>query len=181
MYRYRPIKGTQIIGFGYKARHGKDLAARTIVRRAGLDAHIFNFSDPISAYCRVACGMKERNPHILQQVGLASRRTNENIWVDAVYGSIQDRCPELALVSGVRFPNEAEMIRATGGFVVHIQRLSEDGSAFVSEDRDPDHDTETALDGFDFDYKIVNRTGQQDRFIQDVLAMFRVLTGRETK
>lgn len=170
---YRPIPGTLVIGFGYRARQGKDLAARLIVERAGVDAHVFAFSDPIAAYCRVACGMTTRNPTLLQNVGWTARQGHPSVWIDAVYGAIQDRAPRVALVSGVRFPDEAAMIRDAGGKVVHIRRWNEDGTPFVSGDRNPEHPTEHGLDGFVFDYVIDNVSGRVEEFAAGVLNVYR--------
>lgn len=52
------------------------------------------------------------------------------------------------IITDVRFPNEAEAIKDRGGFIIRIDRP---GVEPVNA-----HPSETALDNWDFDYRIAN-------------------------
>ncbi len=52
------MNGTKhYIGFGHRARQGKDTAARAIHYAFPRDTHILGFADALKAYARVAFGM----------------------------------------------------------------------------------------------------------------------------
>lgn len=176
---YSLLPHTRIIGFGHRARTGKDVAARTIADKTD-DARIYAFSDAISTYCRVARGMTVRDPVLLQEVGYELRQTNPDIWVQALYWRLEEDRPRTALVTGVRFPNEVEMIRAMGGEVWRIDRLTASGEPFLATDRPTDHPTETALRDAVFDRVLVNQTGDMDRFQRDVWSNFCVKSSLQT-
>jgi hypothetical protein len=164
---YGTLPHVRIVGFGYKARTGKDFAARSIADRVP-GCRIYAFSDAIAAYSRAARGMTVRDPPLLQEVGYELRQADPEIWVRCLYFKIEEDRPSVALITGVRFPNEVAMIRSIGGSVWRIDRVDEDGGNFVAPDRPDDHPTETALDGVEFDTVITNQTGRLDQFRQDV-------------
>ena len=168
---YAPLPHTRVIGFGHRARTGKDIAARTIAEKAD-DARIYAFSDAIAAYCRVSRGMTVRDPVLLQDVGYELRETRPDLWVEALYWRLEEDRPRTALVTGVRFPNEVQMIRSIGGEVWRIDRLTASGEPFRATDRPEDHPTETALSEALFDHVLVNRTGQMDQFREKVWATY---------
>lgn len=168
---YEPLPETRVIGFGHRAQAGKDVAARAIASRV-LGARLYAFSDAISVYCRVARGMTARDPGLLQAVGYELRRQNPQVWLDCLYWRIKEDAPTLGLITGVRFPNEVEMIRGMGGAVWRIDRLNADGSAFVADDRPHNHPTETALAGERFDAVLKNRAGAMDVFQADAWRTF---------
>lgn len=176
---FSPLPGTLVIGFGYRAQQGKDVAARIIAARTAADTHRFALSDGISAVARACHGMGVRDPRMLQLVGLACRRKDPDVWLRTLYGAIQDRAPQLALVTGVRFPDEAALVRSMGGVVVEVRRWNPDGSRFVSADRDPDHPTEHGLDGFDFDYTLDNHG--LEAFEDAVLCLYQAVCLRKER
>lgn len=142
---YEPIPGVTVVGFVGRSRAGKDTLAQAIVRlRPG--AERFGFSDAIAAYARVSGQMTVRDPVVLQRVGWAARQSRPTVWLDALYGAISDRRPPLALITGVRFEDEAEMVRAMGGTLVRVVRQMPDGSEYVSPDRPADHPVERQVD-----------------------------------
>ncbi|WP_432482563.1 deoxynucleotide monophosphate kinase family protein [Kineococcus esterisolvens] len=100
-------------------------------------------------------GAKEEYPEvrrILQRLGtdVGRRLFGENVWVDALMGDLPG---DRVAITDVRFPNEADAIRERDGLVIRVNRpgvgpaVSEDGGV---------HESETALDGYDFDLVVDN-------------------------
>ena len=152
-----------IIGLGNKARHGKNYAAKCMLAHAaahGVYGKEYGFADALKAYCRVAFGMRKKDAPLLQYVGTdIFRKKDPDVWVRVLLDTIEDQQPDLAIITDVRFPNEANAVRAAGGKLVHVSRLNEDGSHYVAPDRDPLHLSETALDAYTFDYHITAESG----------------------
>jgi len=144
---FKPIEGTFVIGLGHKARHGKDTAAKWIIQNYG--AEKLAFSDALYDVARVVYDMKEKDGPLLQLLGTEIyRRKNPDIWVNTIYWKLMDRKPKIVVIPDVRFPNEADFVRSMGGVLIKVNRLNEDGSVYVTTDRDPNHPSETSLDGF---------------------------------
>lgn len=147
-----------VIGLGNKARHGKDYAGHKIAMQAmsmGMGARVYGFADALRAYCRVAFGMREKDVRLLQYVGTEIfRKKDPDVWVRVLLDTIQEQNPDVAIITDMRFPNEASAIRQQKGYTVRINRILPDGSPWVSDDRDPNHQSETALDDYLFDYTI---------------------------
>lgn len=141
---FRPIDGVKVIGITGAARAGKDTLAQFILKLVP-GAERFAFSDGLSAYCRATGRMQERDPRVLQDVGSAFRLNDSSVWLRVLYGAIEDRRPHLAVITGVRFPNEAEMIESMGGFVIRVVRLQPDGSEYVADDRPANHPAEREI------------------------------------
>jgi hypothetical protein len=96
--------------------------------------------------------MAKRIPEVrrlLQVMGTEAGRQvlGDNIWVDTVLNQINGRD---AVITDCRFPNEAEAVKARGGYVVRVTRP---GVEAVNA-----HPSETALDDYPFDC-IVNNNG----------------------
>lgn len=85
---------------------------------------------------------------LLQRLGTEAGRNllGENIWVDAALtGHHED---DRIVVTDVRFPNEAQAIKAAGGIIVRVERP---GVAAANA-----HVSERALDDWKFDYTLEN-------------------------
>lgn len=141
-----------------QARHGKDTAAKYLLKLFS-DAERFAFSDAIAAVCRATLGMHERDPRLMQDIGMALRGPRPEIWNSALYGAILDRGPKVAIVTGARFPNEMDCLRAIAPkmVVIRVRRfgISEQGSFdYVSPDRDPNHPAESQIEDIKTDYEI---------------------------
>lgn len=92
---------------------------------------------------------------LLQAQGEAVRRhLGENVWVDATINKAHYLLAEgkPVVIPDVRYPNEAERIKALGGIVVRVNRP---GTAEGTSSTDL-HISETALDGYDFDVIVTN-------------------------
>lgn len=101
-----------------------------------------------------------KHPKLLQWWGTEYRRNNfgENYWIDKLFASIPANT-DIALISDVRFPNEADGIKQRGGYTVNVQRLREDGTQYLSTDRPSDHPSEIALDKYNWDYYFKSKEG----------------------
>lgn len=164
-----------IIGLSGYARSGKDTAANGLgifgFRRVAFADKLREFLlrlDPIvgidedTDYWRVSDVVHvygwngyKTSPYgnemreLMQRLGTECGRQliSDTVWIDAALGTgIVE--PERLVVTDVRFPNEAEAIKARGGFVVRINRPGV-GPANA-------HPSETALDDWTFDAIIDN-------------------------
>ena len=121
-------------------------------------AERFALSDALSVECRIHHHMTERDPKILQDVGMWFREYKPGIWLNVLYQTIKDRQPEAAIITGVRFADEAELVRDLGGSIVRIVR-ADNGTRFVSPDRNPNHAAERDIDSLEADAEIVAASG----------------------
>jgi hypothetical protein len=154
--QFKPVDGVTVIGFGHKARHGKDTAVAAIVT-AIPGAMRFSFADDLYAVCRVLHGMTTKDAPLLQKVGLGMRETvDPAVWIKAVYAKILEHRPRIALISDVRFPNEMAFVKALGGTTVKVERRNERGGLFIDPSRPADHPSETALDDAEWDVTLTN-------------------------
>jgi hypothetical protein len=151
---------TKIIGVGHKARQGKDLAASLLEELAPGRVRRFACADALYAHCRIAHGMTKKDSVLLQDVGLNWRERDPDVWVRACLWSIQNwdadaRGPQVAVITDVRFPNEAAAILNLGGALIRIRRIVNGEEAFAT-DRPRDHISETALDDFPWPHAVDN-------------------------
>jgi hypothetical protein len=164
-----------LIGFAGTARSGKDTAAGALLdagwtRRAFADKvrAILYAINPVLDEPSYANGftslryevdqygweaVKEMYPEVrvyLQRLGTEGGRKilGQDVWVDALFRDRDTWGP--TVITDVRFPNEADAIRAHGGLVVAIQRPGQEPI------RDADHISENALAGYLFDDVIPN-------------------------
>lgn len=130
----------------------------------GLPAIHFEDRDLKESQLSEGWGMTARE--FLQKLGTDAIRTHlhNNAWVNALMSDY--RAPKLSeynpskwIITDVRFPNEAQAIKERGGVVVRINRP---GFGPVNG-----HQSETAMDGWDFDY-ILDNDGDMYRLKQKV-------------
>lgn len=153
--QYIQFPKTLIVGFGHKARQGKDTATSVFLDYFGGDARTFSFADDLYAVCRIVYGMKAKDAPLLQRIGTNYRHDNPNVWIDSVYLKICDKLPRLALIPDVRYRNEAKFIRDMGGVLIKLERFNKDGSRYIATDRPADHPSEIDLDEYrDWDHVI---------------------------
>lgn len=99
---------------------------------------------------------------LLQRLGVGAREIlGDTVWVDAALDDLPDSTKRV-VVTDVRFPNEADAIRAIGGKVYRVER---DGVGPVNG-----HVSETALDLYAFDGVIPN-----DGTVEDLHKLMRRL------
>ena len=66
---------------------------------------------------------------------------------------------DIVFSTDMRFINEAQAVKELGGYTIQVNRLNVDGTPFVDTSRDPNHPSETQLDGYNYDFKITIKTG----------------------
>ena len=192
-----------LLGFGNKARQGKDTAAEAIKRYydlqnesrrrhvrsyRGTQVGLYKFAgslyDEVNQALRnniwktrTVDGIKlpdwvqpdpnpevssiaplGKHPKLLQWWGTELRRSqNPNYWVDKTMRSIRAELinpKAIAIITDVRFPNEADAIKSNGGYTINVQRLLSDGTQYLDPNRPVDHPSETALDNYNWDFYI---------------------------
>ncbi|MBT2544483.1 hypothetical protein J7E99_28240 [Streptomyces sp. ISL-44] len=166
---------TPLVGFAGAARSGKDTAAEALLsvgwqRKAFADKvkDMLYALDPVMAEKEYAesvtslryevdgCGWettKDVYPEVrqyLQRLGTEGGRAvlGENVWVDALLRDRETWGP--TVITDVRFPNEADAIRARGGLVLLIERPGQEPITHAG------HASENALAGYAFDGVIRN-------------------------
>lgn len=135
---------TILIGLTGRAHSGKDTATcmiEAICLTAGINQQTFAFATPMRAALR-ALGVPQRyieQPELknelipelgasyrqlMQELGDMGRKVLPDFWVRYVARSISN-LPDgvgLIVITDVRYPNEAEWIRANGGVIVQLNR-----------------------------------------------------------
>jgi rhodanese-related sulfurtransferase len=159
-----------IIGITGHARHGKDSTADIIVKYFGYKKYAL--ADVMKEACRIIFGWDNEHlygdlkdaidpafgispRHALQSLGTEwgqielakhdefQKTAGRKLWVNSLLAKISDN----AVISDVRFPHEAEAIRARGGIIIKVVRPF---------DVDLNHESERAVENIDADHTIKN-------------------------
>lgn len=182
-----------VIGFGHKARQGKDHAAKTIARVYGgqFDIGLYSFAkalkeevdslnpfalclkhgveydtnpDMTDPHCKTSHG---KQPKALQFWGTYQRQRDPFYWVKKVRAEIEADGRQFAFITDMRMKNEFQFVKAFGGRTVRVTRLG-----YVDLSRDPNHISEVDLDGAKFDYEINAEEGAIRGLEEDALYVF---------
>lgn len=160
----------KVILISGKARHGKDCFAQAFEGKAALNGKkclIIKYADILKFICMKYFywdGEKDNNGRtLLQYVGTdLARVNNPNIWVNCVIEIVKGLKTEFdyILIPDTRFPNEIQewMGKEFDYISVRVNRLNEDKTPFdngLSQEQ-KSHPSETALDGYVFDYVVNN-------------------------
>lgn len=153
-----------LIGLGHKARQGKDSIARAMVKEFGkhnMYARVYGFAEGVRIACRINFAMEEKDPPLLQLVGTDLYRhfVSEDYWVNLLHYRIKEDQPDAAIITDVRFWNEAAYINKWGGQLVRVNRYFDNMGVkqiYRSTDRPNDHISETSLEDYPWDYLIEN-------------------------
>jgi hypothetical protein len=195
-----------LIGFGHKARQGKNFVANYMVEQ-NLNIKLYAFADELKLYCKehheslVKQYMLATYPYpmslkpllppkddpiygytqILQWYGTDVARVHDpDTWVKALDKRLLLDDPEVAIVCDVRFPNEAAYIKEKGGHLIEVRRLNADGSQFLDKGRDPNHPSETALDNYEgWDYIIEAKDGDLKGLKAKSVGVYNLITKPE--
>lgn len=151
-----------LIGFGHKARHGKDTCALAIQdhfmgQRDDQQFHglpmtapyvqRIGFADELYRIAREEHGMKEKDAPLLQRIGAERRSEDPEYWIKRAFAKINPRA-DFVVIPDVRYRNEAEYIKSVSGYLVKVTRLGKDGLPFVDPSRPANHPSEIDLDGY---------------------------------
>jgi hypothetical protein len=115
------------------------------------DKTVINLSEVIDVYGWDGYKNTEYGTEIrrlLQRLGTEGGRKTlwDSIWIDAAFAGLTEDAK--VVVSDVRFPNEADAIKARGG---HVWRVNRAGIGPAN-----DHPSETSLDNYRFDRLLYN-------------------------
>ncbi len=163
-----------LIGLGNKARQGKNYVAN-YMQEAIPEIKQYSFADELKKHCKAnhdelvpqwqLWKQTKQQPiakddpiygytAILQWFGTeVMRKRSPDHWVHVIADRITLESPEIAIVTDVRFPNEAAWIKNHDGYLVEVIRVNNDGTRYLDPNRDANHPSETALDdysGWDF-------------------------------
>lgn len=161
-----------------KAGAGKDYFAEVLADRFKWDGRrvlITHYADLLKyilqEYCEWDGNKDERGRRLLQYVGtdLFRNSVDENYWIDFLISVLRvfKNQWDIVIIPDARFPNEiTRMARAFNTRSILVRRNFESGL----ETAEARHESENALDGFDFDFYIDNdvdydRLCQQAQFI----------------
>lgn len=157
-----------------KAESGKDTFLQiTSQRFYDLAVDRIAFADKLKEFAAMMGwdGKKdERGGEFLQQLGSAVRQYNEDFWVLATIPKLQaySQVCDIICFTDCRYPNEIERIKSLDWIVGKVVTVRVDRPGHISNR--PDHISETALDDYDFDYRIVN-DGTLEDYRQKVVAL----------
>lgn len=176
-----------LIGLTGKARSGKDTAADVLEHL--YDFRRYAFAGPLKKGLRAMLGLSidhtdgylKEHPiarfndksarEMLQTLGTEWGRTHvdENLWVNlGLYEWEKQSAEDRSLViTDVRFDNEAEAIRAAGGIICHITRVTPDCPPINV----PGHASEAGVTHLPGDIAIAN-VGSLDEYIHAVRINF---------
>ena len=98
---------------------------------------------------------------LLQKLGTEAMRNglHQNTWVNALFADFKEDMHWI--ITDMRFPNEYKAIKDKGGITIRVNRP---GHGTSMTDLASAHPSETALDGFEFDYTI-NNDGDLEKLI----------------
>ena len=154
-----------IIGISGKKRSGKDTIYELVKKRAGGFVIRAAFGDQIKEEVAQVTGVevghieenKERFRPMLQWWGADFRRhyNGESYWLDRMLFRMRSiRDPKVLVITDVRYPNEAELVKKVGGILLRVDRETGLNDA---------HSSENLLDSFcDFDYRLENNGTLED-------------------
>ena len=121
--------------------------------REQLEDYDFKESVLVPNHLKPYCGNAEFPTYraFLQHFGSeVMRDVNDNIWIDCTL----DNCGKNAIISDVRFPNEAKAIKELGGVIIRVER--------VGLESNDTHSSETSMKQIIPDYIIENNKGLEE-------------------
>lgn len=155
----------QIITISAKAQHGKDYTANLLkeeLEDIGYSVLICHYADLLKYICKQFFGWdgkkNEEGRTLLQKVGTEGvRKVKPDYWVDFIK-DILTFFPyewDYVIIPDTRFPNEIESL-VIDGFNVTTIRVERPNFENNLTEEQRNHASETSLDDYLFDYKIIN-------------------------
>lgn len=91
-------------------------------------------------------------------------------WVKALRKQILSDKPQIAVISDLRFMNEFLWIKSVKGYTVKVTR-----HGYIDPIRDPNHISETQLDGVLFDFEINCLDGEVEQLRKDAITVMEMI------
>ena len=172
-----------IVTISGKAEAGKDMCAgimREALVASGRTALIIHQADYLKYICKTYFGWDgvkdNKGRTLLQEVGTNLVRAKyPNYWVDATMRTvlILEHMYEFFLIPDCRFPNEIDVPRNAGFDVASVLVVRTDHVNSLTEEQ-REHPSETALDNYDFDYRVSSITGRSNLWIPTVEVLSKI-------
>ena len=156
-----------------KAQNGKDTSAEIFKNELVIRGHsvlVIHQADLLKYICKAFfnwnCEKDEAGRTLLQQVGTnVIRKVEPDFWVDfiaKVTGFFKDTW-DYIIIPDTRFPNELEKLKADDANVFHVRVIRKDFKSPLTEEQQR-HPSETALDGIESDFTLLNDKGIDDLY-----------------
>lgn len=157
----------KVIVFSGKARNGKTSAANIFKKLAeddGKSAVVLRYAGYVKYVATEYYGWNgekdENGRDLLQFIGDGVRnKYGEGFWVDKLMSDISDFCKDLnyVLIDDCRYPNEITTPKSM--FETYSVRINRENFESELTDEQKKHNSEVALDGYNFDYVISTNSG----------------------
>lgn len=156
-----------------KAQNGKDTSAEIFKNELVIRGHsvlVIHQADLLKYICKAFFNWNgekdEAGRTLLQQVGTnVIRKVEPDFWVDfiaKVTGFFKDTW-DYIIIPDTRFPNELEKLKANDANVFHVRIIRKDFKSPLTEEQQR-HPSETALDGIESDFTLINDKGIDDLY-----------------
>lgn len=156
-----------------KAQNGKDTSAEIFKNELIIRGHsvlVIHQADLLKYICKAFFNWNgekdEAGRTLLQQVGTnVIRKVEPDFWVDfiaKVTGFFKDTW-DYIIVPDTRFPNELEKLKANDANIFHVRVIREGFKSHLTEEQQQ-HPSETALDGIESDFTLINDKGIDDLY-----------------
>lgn len=156
-----------------KAQNGKDTSAEIFKNELIIRGHsvlVIHQADLLKYICKAFFNWNgekdEAGRTLLQQVGTnVIRKVEPDFWVDfiaKVTGFFKDTW-DYIIVPDTRFPNELEKLKANDANIFHVRVIREGFKSPLTEEQQQ-HPSETALDGIESDFTLINDKGINDLY-----------------
>lgn len=176
-----------IITISGKARAGKDVfaeEAKAHIERLGDSAIIFHYADFLKFICKQYFGWDgvkdNKGRSLLQFVGTnIFRKNNPDCWAEMAKSFVSGlgRIVSYVIIPDTRFPNEIS-VWEEGDFSVKTVHVTRPGNDNGLTEEQKKHPSETALDGYAYDYEVINEGTIQEyqekvrETVENILASF---------
>lgn len=157
-----------IIGLSGKAGAGKNMVGmylRMLAHLAGISCVQIGFADALKEKAE-RCGwngLKDApGRHFLQVLGTKYRDTDVDYWLRPVILLLSGHPKDLVVITDVRFPNEAQMIKHHGGEVWRVHKTMFENESQLLIGNAAAHSSEVALDGHAFHRNLYAPSGDLD-------------------
>ena len=156
-----------------KAQNGKDTSAEIFKNELIIRGHsvlVIHQADLLKYICKAFFNWNgekdEAGRTLLQQVGTnVIRKVEPDFWVEfiaKVTGFFKDTW-DYIIVPDTRFPNELEKLKANDANIFHVRVIREGFKSPLTEEQQQ-HPSETALDGIESDFTLINDKGIDDLY-----------------